>query len=195
MSPIIPNLNEEELIGEFMGLFAGDGSFYKTTTYKYCIRLHFNITEKEFANNLINCVLIKLFGKKPMISKQENRLNLCYYSKQIYKLINRYLAWDQNSRKTYSVRLVTRDHSPEFIIGFLRGCVDSDGYISPQKICFSTVSPRLAKDIDYFLNKLNFVHTTGLYKEKRQNRKDIYHIVLWKKEFNRFIELIKPKNM
>lgn len=193
--PIQLRSNDEELIGEFIGLFAGDGCVYVTNEYQYKTYLHFNITEKEFVEDLIDNVLIELFGKKPMIFVQENRLNLCYYSKNIHKFIKQYLIWNKDSRKTYSVRLKNKNHSKKFAIGFIRGSLDSDGHYSRKKINFASVSPGLIKNISNFLNELNIAHSVRLYKEKRENRKDIYHINVLRSEHNRFVKMISPRNV
>jgi len=194
ISPIKINTKNKEFVGEFIGLFAGDGCMYKTKDYNYRTYLHFNKTEKKFVEDLIGKVLVKLFEKEPMIFKPGNRLNLCYCSKGIHQFISEYLVWDQNYRKTYSVRLKEGKYGKQFIIGFIRGSLDSDGYFSKNKISFATVSPGLKKNIIEFLDILSITHTVRLYKEKRKNRKGIYHITVWKKDHNKFINLIKPRN-
>ncbi len=194
VKPITLKSHDEELIGEFMGLFAGDGCLYKTKNYIYRAYLYFNIIEKAFVDELISEVLIKLFGKKPMVFRKENRLNLCYYSKNIHEFVKEYLIWDKSSRKTYSVRLAKEKHTFEFMVGFLRGSVDSDGYFSKNRISFATVSEGLMKNISNYLSELNILHSVRLYKEKRENRKDIYHITISKKDHKRFVSLINPRN-
>lgn len=196
VKPISFCSKHEELIGEFIGLFAGDGCADKTADYQYRTYLFFNnINEREYVNNLIKKVLIKLFEKKPMIFRRENRLILCYYSKNIQKLIKEYLTWNKEFRKTYSVGLINKKYSKFFKMGFLRGSLDSDGYFNKKKISFATVSPNLMINITNFLNDLEIAHSVRLYKEKRENRKDIYHINIIRRDFVKFIELIKPRNI
>lgn len=195
VKPVTLISGDEELIGEFIGLFAGDGSFYKMPNYKYNIRLHFNSTEANYVDNLIRNVLIKLFGKKPMMFKQENRINLCYYSKNIYEFVKDYLCWDLNEPKTYSVRLKKEDYSSAFMVGFIRGSLDSDGYLSSKKVSFATVSPGLKESIIRCLDSLDLSYSVRLYKEKRENRRDIYHVNILRKDFNKFYQIIKPRNI
>ena len=57
-NPIVLTNKDKELIGEFIGLFAGDGSSHVTENYRYRICLHFNVAEETFVKNLINNVLI-----------------------------------------------------------------------------------------------------------------------------------------
>jgi len=192
--PIIVNSTDIEKIGEFIGLFAGDGSFFLAPNYKYTIRLHFNLKESGYVKNLIEEVLIDLFQKKPMIFTLENRLNICYYSKNIYLLIKENLIWDLGKRKTYSVRLKNKNYSYKFRIGFLRGCLDSDGYIGKNKINFATVSTGLSKDIINFLDYLCIDYSNKVYVDKRPNRVPIHHINIRKHHFNRFINIISPRN-
>jgi hypothetical protein len=191
--PIVVNDTNSELVGEFIGLFAGDGCLYKADNYTYRIYLTFNTEERRLVNELIKEVLLNLFGKPPMIFIRENRLTLCYYSKRIQQFIHKYLTWDTSSRKTYSVMLKTENLTREFFIGFIRGSIESDGYISKDKISFATVSPGLMKSISRSLHKLKLSHKIRLYKEKRENRKAIYHINLPKKEFDKFFKIIKPR--
>lgn len=194
VKPISFMLEDPELLGEFIGLFAGDGSVSKTKDYKYRVYLHFNLKDEIFTENLIDEVLMKLFGKRPMIFTKENRLNLCYYSRSISQLLRTYLVWEACARKTYSVRLHENTYPKSFMIGFLRGCLDSDGHLSPKNISFATVSPGLKDNIVSFLEALSFDYSVRLNKEKRPNRVDIYHIRLFRKEHTRFIKEINPRN-
>ena len=194
MNPIKILSNDEELIGEFIGLFAGDGCV-NVNNYRHRIFLYFNIKEKEYVDKLIENVLMKLFGKRPMSWRDENRLNLYYYSKNIHDLIKKYLTWDRNQRKTYSVRLYENEYSVGFAIGFLRGCLDSDGHISENKIEFATTSTGLADNITQFLDKFGISYKLSLYKEKRTNRHDIFHIYVHKIHHQKFRMLVKPRNL
>lgn len=195
VKPAVLSSKNEELIGEFIGLFAGDGCVYTANNYDYRTYLCFNITEKEYVQDLIENVLIVLFNKKPWVFTRENRLTLCYCAKNIHKLLGKYLIWDKTARKTYSVQLKNQQHSRKFIIGFIRGNLDSDGYLSEKKISFASVSPGLIRNIAFFLDNFKIVHSVRKYKEKRPNRKDIYHINILKRDFNRFLDLIKPRNI
>jgi hypothetical protein len=192
--PIIPRAVNDELIGEFIGLFAGDGCVYKSKGYNYRTYLYFNITERPFVEDLITNVLIKIFGKRPMIFIRENRLILCYGSRNIHEFINKYLVWDRKSRKTYSVRLKDVGHSRRFKVGFIRGSLDSDGHFSRKQISFASVSPGLIRNIKKFLEDLNINNSLTRYKEKRSNRKDLYQIRIPKIDHENFVKTIRPRN-
>lgn len=195
VNPIQVNNRDNELIGEFIGLFAGDGCLNVDSAYRHRIFLYFNITEKIYVENLINEVLINIFDRRPRVYRDENRLNLVYYSKAIGELVKLYLTWNPKFRKTYSVKLKNEVHSRAFILGFLRGCLDSDGHLSSKKIQFSSVSYGLIQNISNFLNYLRINHKVSIYKEKRENRKDIYRITIPKSNHSLFTKLIKPRNL
>ena len=153
--PIVVNDKNDELVGEFLGLYAGDGSFFKDKNSHYAIRLHFCSEEYIFYNNLADNVLIPMFGKKPAFQKYHNRMNLRYRSKNIYQFIKKHLSWE-GTKKTYSVELLDTNQSDEFKIGFIRGSVDSDGHFSNKAISFASTSLGLMINVSMFLNHFGF---------------------------------------
>lgn len=190
---IIPSKNEE-LIGEFIGLFAGDGSYHRDLTYRHIVKLHFAKSEEPFTKELIQKILIKLFDKGPMVFVEGNKLNLVYYSKEIYNLIKKYLDWNLLEAKTYSVRLKTREHKLPFIVGFIRGSIDSDGHLSQKRVTFASVSNLLINDISFFLNHLGLKHGLYCQKNRKGNRRDLYSIEIKRGDLTKFMEVINPRN-
>ncbi|MDP4012920.1 MAG: LAGLIDADG family homing endonuclease [Candidatus Nanoarchaeia archaeon] len=196
MNPPRIKSKNQEIIGEFIGLFAGDGSYtFDKKQYRHTTRLFFNVNEKPFVDSLIKNTLTKLLGKKPVVFRRNNVLVLGYYSKEVYNLIKNYLFWDPESRKTHTVRLFKTNHSKPFMMGFVRGSLDSDGYFSKKKISFASVSKDLMENVSVFLKKLEIKHDLRVYIEKRKNRNNLYYINVRKPEREKFISLIKPRNV
>jgi hypothetical protein len=192
--PIQVESDNDELLGEFIGLFAGDGSFFKSKDFHYHIRLHFNVAEREFVHEVIDNVLYILFNRNPRVYTQQNGLILSYYSRNIYNLVRKYLAWKDNEPKTYSVTLIAQNLSEEFMIGFLRGNVDSDGHISRSKISFDSVSKELINSISICLDHLRIKYKYREYQEKRLNRRNMHNISIHRDYFDKFFYIIKPRN-
>jgi len=178
-------------IGEFIGIFAGDGSFYLDKNYRYDIRIHLDTKYKNYVNH-VNKLIKHLFRKKPWIYdyKPNNVTIVRIISKDVLNFIKTYLTWE--TYKTGTIRLKDRiNYNKEFYVGFLKGLIDTDGYIDKNTITFSTISYGLSSDIDFGLNKLKINHKIYLQNDKRPNIKPIYRVRI-SKDFNKLIYLIKP---
>lgn len=190
------NYNKEEIIGELMGLFAGDGNYFKTKNYHHRVFLFFGPDEGKFREEVYD-VLFILFNKYAIKLRRKNLLILLYISRDIIDFIHNYLEWDKDLKKTYSVKLINQKYSKEFKIGFVRGSVDSDGHVSKKvkKINFASVSEGLINNIKQFLEDLDIEFHIHTYSDKRENRKPVHHINVKSKHYCKFIELIKPRNV
>lgn len=186
--------NDVESIGEFIGLFAGDGNFFKDKNYHYRVSLYFNSKSEEGLKNEVKEMLTILFNKKPNDNLRcDGIFILSYSSKQIYLLLKKYLTWQINKKKTYSICLKYKKITKKFKIGFLRGNLDSDGYLTKNKINFDSSSFKLIKDIMSFLKDLSINYTYSKVLDKRPNRAIMHHITV--KDRGKFLELIKPRKL
>lgn len=187
--------NDEARIGEFIGVFAGDGCAYKDKNGGYVVKFCFGVYETDYVMSFLESVLLPLCGKRPHKYQQQGRLVLVYQSKILHKLIKEYLVWDETDKKTYSVCLKKRAHTELFVKSFLRGCLDSDGYVSKHKILFGGVSKPLMEDIQHFLKKSAIKHSVYVYRSKRPGRRALYHIYIHKSSHGNFLMLIHPRNI
>ncbi|MDP1695453.1 MAG: LAGLIDADG family homing endonuclease [archaeon] len=194
------NFKNENELGEFLGVFAGDGSFYKALkNYEYIIRIYIGYYEKHYAIYLKN-KLMKWFNKKPHIyitnyKNNPSLITLHYSSKQIYNLIKNHLEW--KGKKSKTVRLKKLDlKNNEFNLGFLRGLIDTDGsyYVPKRRISFSTISKELARQA-YRIIKHQLKKSPKQYIIKKDNKADLYTLSLHGLEAKRLIDIIKPKNI
>lgn len=189
------NFSEQEL-GEFIGIFAGDGSFYlDKKLYKYTISIFTGHKDRDYKEKQI-IFLNKIFNKRPncFVIPKKNVFIIRYYSRDIYNLLKEHLEW--NGVKTYSVRLRNIDNtSRDFKIGFLRGLLDTDGsfYKPKHRISYGTVSEKLS------LQTLNLIKSLGFfpkcYISNPPNRSKFYSIVLHGEQTRKFIKLINPRNI
>lgn len=186
-------------LGEFLGIFAGDGSFFKNPkTYHYTISIAIGHYEKGYIRHLKQ-KLPEWFNKKPYIFYQKHNgkascIIFIYRSKKIYDTIRNYLEW--NGKKTYSIRLRGLDlKKREFNRGFVRGLVDTDGnfYSPKRRLSISSVSEKLIDQIEEIL-----IHNCSLFPKrfcyKKKNRAMLYTVALNGENAKKFIEVIKPSN-
>lgn len=196
VKPIKIDFNNEEGIGEFVGTFAGDGCFVKyNDSYHYRLTFYFSIKEKQYVDSL-KSLFEKLFSKSPnlMLRKDNNVYIIHYHSKLLYQLLLRYLVWD--GKKSATVRLKTIKHDKRFLIGFLRGLLDTDGYTAKnyRRVMFATISKDLAEQINRILPVFEVKPKLVCCIPKRKNRKLLYSVSVSGKDAITLIELLNPRN-
>ena len=192
------NFGNNNELGEFLGIFSGDGTFIFDKNYHYRIRIVSGYYEKEYRVYLEN-KLASWFNKKPNIyyTKFNNKYSSVifnYDSKEIYGLLRNYLFWQ--GKKTYSIKLKRLDiNNKEFNIGFLRGLIDTDGsYYSPKRrLSFSTVSKELAYQVKNIIRyNLNI---NPIFEEfNKKDRAKLYTIALHGENAFKVLKNINPGN-
>lgn len=196
--PVVFNFKNMNELGEFLGMFAGDGYCCIGRNYHYIIKIVAGAYETGYRKYLKK-QLPNWFGKKPLVfcARYKGRPSwyvYTYYSKEIYGLIKKHLEWE--GKKTYTVRLKKIDFDNKlFNTGFLRGLVDTDGnYYAPKhRVSYSTASPKLSQQA-YQLMALNCGVYPSHYVSKKPGRADLHTLTLHGKEARSFLETIKPNN-
>jgi hypothetical protein len=171
-------------IGTLVGLWAGDGSRYIDKNGTFTVKIHLSKNDRNLIE-FIKFLYGKLFGKEPKLyssNRKGNSAALKIDSKFIYYFFDKYLSYDPESRKVYTIGLKTGigGYSKDFLKGFLLRLVLSDGYLK-DCFCFATVSKGLADNIIGALNAFNY----KTYCYMLDNRKVIGN---WKPLYNIKIE-------
>ena len=139
---------------------------------EYKIRYHLSLKDDyDYAQHL-KYLLIKM-NLNPHLYKVENQgvLELSVSSKPFILFIKNYLNW--NGKKTYSVCLKENitSYSEDFIKGFVRGLMDTDGYVEVSNVGIMCVSQDLIKNLrdifDFFDIKYKF--SIKVFKIKRKD--------------------------
>ncbi|MDE1851812.1 MAG: LAGLIDADG family homing endonuclease [Candidatus Micrarchaeota archaeon] len=180
-------------VGEFMGAFAGDGNYTKDRAYKHQIRIYINRADTGYINHLKG-LMFSLFGKNPsiFIDTKKNVAVLRLVSADLIAFIRTYLRWEHTKTKT--VRLAPGvKRTKGFITGFLKGLMDTDGYINKKQhvAVFSTISSNLARDIGTSLRGLGIKYNCYKNIDKRPNYNPIFRVAV-RQDFLKFINIIKP---
>ena len=184
--------SDQDAIGEIMGLFAADGSSVPQSNYQ--VRFHLDKNEEAYAKEFA-IILSKMFDKPPRLYDfQGKSITITYKSKLIYEFIKEYLNW--NDKKTYTVLLRSLNHSKDFLIGFLRGYFDGDGYSKEDQRTaqFITTSKIMYNQLQEILSLLKLRFDSRVYHDKREGRHTAYYIILRRLEAVKFINLIQPRN-
>jgi intein/homing endonuclease len=194
IKPVVYN----RLEGEIVGIFAGDGSQHlEQKSYSYAVSVCFGNKNYDYAL-YVKTIYDNYFGKKiSLLRNTENSIKLFTKSKDIFFHFHNYLDFDKRIKHS-NVRLKTLKFPDEFLLGFIKGFLDTDGWISKAKdrtnprIGFSTTSNKLALQIKEILNK--FQIKCGMYTINRSHRgeKTMYNIQIWKESTDIFLNKVKP---
>ena len=189
--------NDNEL-GEFLGIFAGDGNCFVRDDYHYTVRICLGAYEVGY-RLYMEKQLQKWFTRKPQVfytryKGKPSGYTYWYYSKALYTLLRTYLLWE--GKKTYTVRLKNLTLSKkQFNIGFLRGLIDTDGnfYKPKNRVSYSTVSALLAQQAHKIMTincKVNPHHQIL----KKVGKADLHTLTVHGKEATNLLETVKPNN-
>lgn len=190
---VIINLSNERLVGEFIGIFAGDGYFQKDVrSYSYKIKIFFNKNEKNLVDYYYD-VIYSIFGKFPRKYFSNSMITLELSSKQVIEFIKNYLRWDGKKSKTVFLVNPPESYSKNFIIGFIKGLIDSDGYVRKDRpeIYFGTVSQKLFQNFIQSLGILNIAYKT--YFQITTSHSKFCKVRISGNEFYNFIHIISPE--
>ena len=172
------NIENEILIGTYVGLWMGDGTQYHDPyDGSYTVKICSN-KKRIYLNRFIENIIFRIYGKKSIIltSPQNNSAYIKLRSKFIYDFVYNYVSQDEG-RKTYTVQLKKniRYYSLDFLSGCLLGLMLSDGYMK-KRSKYTSVSYKLAKNAFDIMIKFGFKPTHSL--DKREHKAIAHDISL-----------------
>ena len=183
-------------VGEFIGVFAGDGNYYKDSAYRYQIRIFITATDKRYVAEIAS-LINSLFGVFPWVYERKpyNVTIIRLISKPAVAFIKTYLDFNRNKSASVKLKGQISDYDTNFIIGFLRGLLDTDGHIElkRKRLAFATISLGLANDVEDCLKRLNVSYYSNVHIDRRGNRHPMYRIYIHR-DFDKFVELVEPKH-
>lgn len=195
--PVTFHFSNQEELGEFIGIFAGDGYYHRSKNYQHVIQISAGAYEVGY-RAFLKKALTRWFDKKPLIyhtlyKGKPSCYQFLYSSRPIHDLIKKYLAWE--GKKTYTVRLLAFDaKNHDFNKGFLRGLIDTDGsyYPSKRRVSFSTVSCELARNVFWIMQSYRLAPYVNTWSHK--GKADLYTLTLHGENAKKLLELITPHN-
>ena len=169
-------LNDERLIGAYIGIWMGDGTQYLDNGYR--IKICCN-KRNEKLNKFIQEMLIKLFGKSSELIRVSgtNQAYIRFKSKFIFEFVYRYAQFSHNKTQTVRLKEKINSYSKEFLEGCLLGLVLTDGYL--KKIFhFNVISAGLATNVMDMLKESGLNPSCYIYQRAKYGWKDLYIIRL-----------------
>ncbi|RLE59628.1 MAG: hypothetical protein DRJ35_05335 [Thermoprotei archaeon] len=160
----INTLTEREK-GYIFGFYVGDGNiFIKQTTGVYRIRFYLGKNEKEVQEHLKK-ILLKLFNKLHVYVDRETTICIEIHSKEFINHITTKVSKDGIKHLNKS--------SKDFLIGFIEGLIDSDGYVKRNYVEITTVNPKLKQQVMKILQMFKVKVNLRSYKYLTKNGEKI----------------------
>jgi hypothetical protein len=192
-------LEKNEIEGEIVGIFAGDGSqyFHKRTGH-YEVNVHFGVKSKEYAL-YVQQLYESFFNHSFRLREEKNGriLRLKIESKIVYGYFKNYLDYEPRI-KHCTVKLNSLNYPLAFKIGFIRGLIDTDGSVLYKKdrryprVSFSTTSKNLASQVCLLLKELDVGYGYVVLDKSLRNEKNIELIYILAKDTDKFLNIVKP---
>jgi hypothetical protein len=192
--PSIPK--DYGILGEFLGIFAGDGCYYfEKKTYHHRITIHLHAIDDKDYSIYIKKLLEKHFNKKCSTYIKDNNLTIKFYSKDILKLIKKYLnIFPKKSHNVFIKKDI--DNLPNnFLSSFIRGLFDTDGHHKNDgRLMICLASKKMVFQAAQILKERFRINNT-IYKRKTpKNHKTQYEMYIPKREYNNYKKLIGFSN-
>ncbi len=197
---VVLNLDDQMALGEFIGLIAGDGgqSYYaKKSVYK--VRLYLSSNQHSLVRHIIS-LFQTLFSITPRVynhqyrSRPYNMISIEIESKKIYEMIMEYLSWDKTKRRSKTIHLNNLEsYATDFLCGFARGLIESDGWVSHNQIGFKSTSKLLAVNFYTIIRKVGSNPKFLKRADRRGNRSLAYLVTITgKQDVGNLIKLLNP---
>ncbi|MFW9880704.1 MAG: LAGLIDADG family homing endonuclease [Candidatus Thorarchaeota archaeon] len=183
----IPTIPEKDaVLGEFLGIFAGDGSLILSKDYHYRISIYLHANDDREYANYIKELIQNNFNKKVREYINENSLHLTFYSVDIYYLIKKYV--NLYPHKTYNIYIKNPEKlSNKFLSYFIRGLFDTDGHHKKDgRLVLCLASKKMIYQMSEIL-KTRFKILSSVYKRNVKSPwKDQYELYIPKREVAKY---------
>lgn len=191
-----PTFSEDE--GEIVGIFAGDGSqYFEPNSYSYRVNIHFGVKNLGYAQ-YVEKLFENYFGKNFILSKPYNGTIRVYTkSKDVFNYFHHYLDFVPQLKHS-TVKLRTLDLPPHFKIGLLRGLFDTDGSVRYNnhdkgvKIMLNMTSQQMITQVKAMLDEFDLKCGQYVYPSSLKRGKLIHSVQVWKRDSNKFLNLVNP---
>lgn len=185
----------EESIGEIVGAFAGDGNYYRGKRYSYRIRICLSGNELQYAEKLRDIIRSVYKNVLVRLYKCKNVFVVDVTRKEIIEHIKKYLLWDENRSLTIRLKNSPDNYSTQFLKGFCRGIVDTEGWVCKNNLMVASSSYRLIDDLSESLDILGINHMKTSWKQTNGNLNRRYVVFFNKKNTFDFKDKIGFSNI
>ncbi len=197
---IIVNLTEFQ-IGELIGAFAGDGNYfhekYDSLHHKKGgrHRIRYSLTfskERDYAEYLAS-LLTKLNLNPQIYGSGDSVLILVVNSKEYINFIREYLAWGDDKTYTLGLKKDISEYSDNFLRGFARGLMDTDGFLNSGNAACACISIKLMDHLSAIFERFG-LEITRRTLDRGGNTRPLHYVRVRTSSLGRYREQIGFSN-
>lgn len=190
---VLPSNNQ--VIGEFLGAFAGDGScYYDKKRGHYTINFHLHAKDDKQYGLFLQKTIKKNFKKKVRSYSVKNELRLVFYSKKVFEFIEGYLTIEKNKTLNVSLRWPLNAFSKQFKASFVRGLFDTDGHVRQGgRLALGLISEQLILQVSNILKEFEIDNRIYLRK-KLPNQHRLYELTIPRRYLATYLKRIGFSN-
>jgi len=166
------------LKGEILGAFAGDGSFYydkSGRSSRYSIRFYFSYYEEEYRDYIYHLLKDMNLNVNIYTTKYKGNIS-CFeirtFSIKFLNFIKENLYFGDNKTDSICLLKNINNYSEDFLYGFARGLMDTDGFVETYNISCGVISKNLIKNLEKIFLKINIRPNITI--RIREGRKNLY---------------------
>lgn len=140
--------------------------------------------------------LLKKLNLNPHLLRRPNynTIDVSVSSFSYLSFIKKYLEWDED--KTFSIRLrkPIKDYSENFLKGFARGLMDTDGFLNSSNVACACISKRLMNNLSSIFIRFGFIITQKTV-VRGGNRRPIHYVRVRRESLENYGEMIGFSNI
>lgn len=191
----IPNKSSFEL-GEFVGAFSGDGNYcFNEKTGHHRIRIYLHKNDDIDYAYILKSLIKKLFNKTACTYSKENCLIISMSSRKIYDVLKLILFFGNYKTLNVSLNGEVNDYDCSFLRGFVRGLMDTDGYVSTNgNICIGLISELAINQLSEIFVKENLIFTRSKRKVRGKMKYPLHMLSISRKSTKKYLEIIGFSN-
>lgn len=186
---------DKNVLAYVIGIAIGDGNLSNPNGRAIRLRVTCDTKYKNIISEIIASIKILVpKNKVSIVHREKNYIDISCYSNKWEKWLGWKVGYGSKVKQNISIPTWIKNNK-KYSIKCLKGLLETDGSVYLDKnykmVNFTTVIPKLAKDIMNIIIKLDFYPHLYTIKDSRPNRKTKY-IIRLSKNVTEFLNLIKP---
>lgn len=183
-------------LGEFVGAFSGDGNYcFNKKTGHHRIRIYLHKTDDLDYAILLRRLIKNLFNKDSCMYFHGNCLTISLSSRKIFDVLQLIIYFGKYKTRDFLLNDEIGDYTSCFLRGFVRGLMDTDGYVSTNgNLCIGLISKSAIDQMGEILIKENIKFKYSKREINEKMRYPLHILSISRKSTKKYLEVIGFSN-